>query len=169
MMIRAQASQSTAPTPRAPRLSVDRMLGRLARWLRLAGADVSFDSTLGGSDLLREARAQGRIVITRDKRLRTASDVIWLEANDVRGQMRETLERVPFDSSALAFTRCSRCNTPLRAVSREIVARRVPPFVYASQERFAQCDGCGRVYWDATHPARILGELRAMGCGGRSY
>jgi uncharacterized protein with PIN domain len=143
------------------------MLGRLARWLRLAGADVSFDSTLGGGDLLREARAQGRIVLTRDKRLRTAPDVIWLESNDLRGQMRETLARVPLDTAALAFTRCSRCNTPLHGVSREIVARRVPPFVYASQESFAQCDGCGRVYWDATHPARILGELRGMGLEGR--
>jgi uncharacterized protein with PIN domain len=149
--------------PQAPRLAADRMLGRLARWLRLAGADVSFDSTLGGADLLREARSQGRIVLTRDKRLRTASDVVWLESNDVRGQMRETLARVPIDVHALAFTRCSRCNTALHLVSREIVARRVPPFVYASQERFAQCDGCGRIYWDATHPQRILGELRELG------
>jgi uncharacterized protein len=167
-MIPAQASQSTPPGPQAPKLAADRMLGRLARWLRLAGADVSFDSMLGGGDLLREARAQGRIVITRDKRLRTAHDVIWLKSNDVRGQMRETLAQVPLDSGALAFTRCSRCNTPLRPVSREIVARRVPPFVYASQERFAQCDGCGRVYWEATHPARILDELRGLGLGGGS-
>jgi uncharacterized protein len=162
-MIPAHASQSTVPRPEAPRLAADRMLGRLARWLRLAGADVSYDSTLGGGELLREARTRGRIVLTRDKRLRTAPDVIWLESNDVRGQMRETLARVPLDSAALAFTRCSRCNTPLRPVSREIVARRVPPFVYASQDRFAQCDGCGRVYWDATHPARILDELRGLG------
>ncbi len=163
MMNPAPPSQSTAPVPEAPRLAADRMLGRLARWLRLAGADVSFDSQLGGGDLLREARAQGRIVVTRDKRLRTAPDVIWLEANEVRGQMRETLTRVPIDVHALAFTRCSRCNTPLRRVSREIVARRVPPFVYASQERFAQCEGCGRVYWAATHPQRILGELLGLG------
>ena len=141
------------------------MLGRLARWLRLLGADVTFDPKLGGGDLLRSARAEERIVLTRDKRLRTAPDVIWLHANDVRGQMRETLARVPIDSDALALTRCSRCNAILHPVSRELVVRRVPPFVYASQERFAQCDGCGRIYWDATHPERILGELRALGVG----
>jgi uncharacterized protein with PIN domain len=157
-----QVSQSPARSPQAPRIAADRMLGRLARWLRLAGADVTFDSHLGGGDLLRQARAQGRIVVTRDKRLRTAPDVIWLDSNDVRGQMREVLSRVPIDAETLAFTRCSRCNTPLRPVSREIAVRRVPPFVYASQERFAQCDGCGRIYWDATHPERMLGELRAV-------
>jgi uncharacterized protein len=141
------------------------MLGRLARWLRLLGADVTFDPKLGGGDLLRAARADGRIVLTRDKRLRTAPDVIWLNANDVRGQMRETLARVPIDSDAQALTRCSRCNSILRPVSRELVVRRVPPFVYASQEHFAQCDGCGRIYWGATHAERILGELQALGVG----
>jgi uncharacterized protein len=161
----AHARQPASQTPAAPRLAADRMLGRLARWLRLAGADVSFDPKLGGGDLLREARAQGRIVVTRDKRLRTAPDVIWLESNDLRGQMCEMLARIPIDTEKLAFTRCSRCNTPLRPVSREIVARRVPPFVYASQERFAQCDGCGRVYWAATHPDRILHQLRGLGVG----
>lgn len=145
-----------------PRIAADRMLGRLARWLRLAGGDVTFDSNVGGSELLRQARAQGRIVVTRDKRLRTAGDVVWLAANDVRGQMREVLQRVPIDTETLAFSRCSRCNTPLRPISRELVVRRVPPYVYASQEHFAHCDACGRIYWAATHPPRILGELRDL-------
>jgi uncharacterized protein with PIN domain len=161
----AEISTTRSTTSATPRLAADRMLGRLARWLRLLGADVTFDPQLGGGDLLRSARAEERIVLTRDKRLRTAPDVIWLQANDVRGQMRETLARVPIDSDALALTRCSRCNAILHPVSRELVVRRVPPFVYASQERFAQCDECGRIYWDATHPERILGELRALGVG----
>lgn len=145
-----------------PRIAADRMLGRLARWLRLAGGDVSFDPNLGGAELLRQARAQGRIMVTRDKRLRTAADVIWLESNDVRGQMRGVLRRVPIDMQALAFSRCSRCNALLRPISRELIRRRVPPYVYASQGRFSRCEGCGRIYWPATHPPRILGELRSL-------
>ncbi len=51
----------------------------------------------------------------------------------------------------------------LHEVSREVVAHRVPPFVYAGHEKFALCDHCGRVYWSATHLQRALDELDALG------
>lgn len=139
------------------------MLGRLARWLRLLGADVLSNGTLGGAQLLKAARQQGRIVLTRDKRLRTAPDVLYIESNDFRGQLREVLARFPFDTRARAFTRCSCCNEPLREVGREAVVRRVPPFVYASHEKFALCERCGRVYWGASHLERARREMESLG------
>ena len=42
------------------------------------------------------------------------------------------------------------------------MVRRVPPFVYAAHERFALCDGCGRVYWGATHLERATRALTAL-------
>ncbi len=145
-----------------PRFAVDRMLARLARWLRLMGADVLFDPAVGGGELLRCARAQGRIVITRDKRLRTASGVIFLTGNLFRDQLREVMRRCPFDPRARAFTRCSACNEPLQWVDRNLVARRVPPFVFAGHDRFARCPRCGKIYWDATHVARALAEIESL-------
>jgi uncharacterized protein with PIN domain len=139
------------------------MLARLARWLRLLGADVLTEPSLSGAQLLKLARNQGRILLTRDKRLRTARDVIFVESDRFRDQLREVLARVPFDPRRSAFTRCSHCNRPLTDVSRDAVARRVPPFVYASQSRFAACEGCGRIYWAATHPERIFREIEAIG------
>ena len=146
-----------------PKFAADRMLARLARWLRLLGADVLLDPELGGDRLLKRARTEGRITLTRDKRLRTASDALYLESNLFRDQLREVLARFPFDTRHGAFTRCSRCNEPLAETARDTVVRRVPPFVYASQERFARCPRCGRVYWGATHPERIRRELDSMG------
>jgi len=139
------------------------MLARLARWLRLLGADVRCEPALGGAELLRLAREDGRILLTRDKRLRTARDVYLVTSDRFRDQLCEVLARFPFDTRRSAFTRCSHCNYKLGEVSRELVRRRVPPFVYASHDRFAQCPGCGRVYWAATHPERILGELKSIG------
>jgi uncharacterized protein len=147
----------------APKFAADRMLARLARWLRLLGADVLFDPQLGGHELLGRARAEGRITLTRDKRLRTASDALYLESNLFRDQLREVLARFPFDLRRGAFTRCSHCNETLAEAGRDTVVRRVPPFVYASQERFCRCPRCGRIYWGATHPERIRRELEAMG------
>jgi uncharacterized protein with PIN domain len=142
-----------------PRFAVDRMLARLARWLRLMGADTLFDSAIGGAELLRRARQEGRVVVTRDKRLRTAPDVIFLSAHLFRDQLREVLAQCPFDPRAHAFTRCSECNEPLQWLERNLVARRVPPFVFASHDRFACCPSCGRIYWDATHVNRALAEI----------
>jgi uncharacterized protein with PIN domain len=145
-----------------PRFAADRMVARLARWLRLMGADVLYDPELGGSELLRRARAEARTVITRDKRLRTAPDVIYLRSNATRDQLSEVLRARPFDPRTHALTRCSSCNRLLQAIDRDLVARRVPPFVFASHERFAFCPECGRIYWEATHVERMRAEIDAL-------
>src|SRR5712692_1503857 len=135
-----------------PRFAADRMVTRLARWLRLLGADVIYGPELHGGALVAAARAESRIVLTRDKRLRTAPEVLFIESNFFREQLVQVMRRYPFDPRARIFTRCLECNEPLRTVPRELVARRVPPFVFASNESFALCDRCGHVYWQATHP-----------------
>ena len=146
-----------------PKFAADRTLVRLAKWLRLMGADVLCEDTLTSADTLHLAREQGRHMLTRDKRLRTATDVLYIESHLFREQIREVMARFPFDSRQRAFTRCSCCNQLLREVGRDAVIRRVPPFVYAAHEKFALCDRCGRVYWGATHLERARRELESMG------
>src|SRR5579863_9950072 len=107
-----------------PRLAADRMLMRLARWLRLLGADVISDPSLSGSELLKKARSDHRILLTRDKRLRTAPDVFFLEANDIRSQIRDAVRHFALNPHAIALTRCSRCNHVLTPVARDLVSRR---------------------------------------------
>src|ERR1700735_875945 len=80
-----------------PRLAVDRMLMRLARWLRLLGGDVIADASLSGAAALRIARADNRILVSRDQRLRTASDVFFVEGNAIRTQLREAVRRFGLD------------------------------------------------------------------------
>ena len=135
---------------------------RLARWLRLLGADVITDASLPGAGLLRIARADNRTLVTRDKRLRTATDVFFVESNSIRGQLSEAVRRFGLDPRVIALTRCSRCNTVLTPVARELVSLRVPPYVFASHDRFAECGGCGRIYWPETHPARMHAMLDSI-------
>jgi len=138
------------------------MLMRLARWLRLLGADVITDPSLTGAELLKIARADRRVLLTRDKRLRTAADVFFVEDNAIRSQLRAAVRRFQLDPRAIALTRCSRCNHMLTPVARELVSRRVPPYVFAGHDRFAECGGCGRIYWPETHPARIHAMLDSI-------
>ena len=144
------------------RFAVDRMLARLARWLRLLGSDTSFDSNLDGAAMLKLARAEGRILITRDKRLKTAPDVLFLESNRMRDQLREIGARYPLDVQT-ALSRCSRCNSVLVVVDRETVRMRVAPFVFANNDKFFACPTCAHLYWNGTHPARIEAEIRRLG------
>ena len=89
----------------APRLAADRMLARLARWLRLCGVDITFDKLVGGAELLHTARREQRFVLTRDKRLRPAPDVLYLTSERVREQLREVIQRFAIDPQRSAFTR----------------------------------------------------------------
>jgi uncharacterized protein len=146
----------------APKFAADRMLMRLARWLRLMGADVLCDPAFSGAEILRRARGDKRPLLTRDKRLRTAPDVLYIGSHLFRDQIREVMEHYPFDPRRFAFTRCSSCNRLLKQVPREAVARSVPPFVYAAHEHFAICEQCNRVHWDASHVERAMCEIDAL-------
>jgi len=66
------------------------------------------------------------------------------------------------------FSRCSRCNAELEAVSPETVKNEVPDYVFFTQEEFLRCRGCGRIYWKGTHVPKIMDTLRDF-MGGLSH
>ncbi|HYR48571.1 MAG TPA: DUF5615 family PIN-like protein, partial [Candidatus Eisenbacteria bacterium] len=52
-----------------PRFLADCNVGRLARWLRALGYDASYHATIGDAELVREAAAESRVLLTRDRDL----------------------------------------------------------------------------------------------------
>ena len=52
-----------------PRFLADCNVGRLARWLRALGYDASYHARIDDSELVREAAAENRVVLTRDRDL----------------------------------------------------------------------------------------------------
>ena len=52
-----------------PRFVADCNVGRLARWLRALGYDASYHPQIGDAELVREAAAEGRVLLTRDRDL----------------------------------------------------------------------------------------------------
>ncbi len=145
------------------RFACDAMLGRLARWLRFAGFDVSFDPSLPDLPLAGRARAEGRWLLTCDRRLAAVAGprVVLLRRAGVAAQIRELRERLPLAAEPARFlTRCSRCNGTLEEVAREAVRDRVPPYVAAHATRFMACTRCGWLYWPGTHAGRIARQLK---------
>ncbi len=148
-----------------PTFVCDTMLGTLARWLRFAGFDVVFDPSLADATLRALARAQGRWLLTQDRELaaKAGPRVVLLPGRKLSEQVGELRRRLGLRADpARFFTRCSRCNGLLAAVSREEVVRLVPPFVAVHAQGFARCLGCGRVYWPGTHVPRIAATLRQL-------
>jgi uncharacterized protein with PIN domain len=143
----------------------DAMLGTLARWLRFAGFDTSYDANLPDSTLAAVARREGRWLLTRDRRLAAAAGprVILLRQPDLARQVDELRTRLALSlDPQRVFTRCSRCNGALEPVERPDVARRIPPYVAAHALRFVHCPGCRRVYWPGTHTERIADRIRQL-------
>ena len=148
----------------APRFAADAMLGRLARWLRIAGCDVLYQPDVEDGALVRWALDEDRVLLTRDRALPVewrAPRVLVLESEAPLEQLREVAAACAIDWRARLFTRCSRCNAALAPAAREDVAGRVPERVHREQRRFLRCPGCERVYWEGSHVARMRRVLEA--------
>jgi len=146
---------------------VDTMLGRLARWLRILGHDVAYGPHLHGAGLVACARHDDRLILTRDTQLVRDPQLpphVFVTSDHFRDQLRQVAAEVPLARGA-TFSRCLECNVVLAATDRDAVRARVPPYVFETQDRFWTCPRCHRVFWPATHHARMRDELSALGLG----
>jgi uncharacterized protein with PIN domain len=146
------------------KFAADRMLGKLARWLRLTGQDVIYGPHLCGYGLIRAARQEGRLILTRDRRLKQKQppEFLFIESDHYREQLRQVIRVCNFEPLARAFTRCAECNAVLQSQGKAAVETLVPPYVFSTQERFFACPHCRRIYWPATHHEQILAELKKI-------
>lgn len=143
----------------APKLLVDAMLGRLAKWLRLLGYDAEYWRDGSDEALIARAQAEGRLIITRDHGLagRRGVQALLVHAEGLDGQIAEVREAL--GDTARPFTRCPECNGSLVPLSRADAQDLVPPYVWHTQHEFRRCTGCGRVYWKGTHWPALQNRL----------
>ena len=154
----------TETSVRVRKFAADRMLGKLAKWLRIMGQDVIYGQHLSGYGLLRAARAENRLVLTRDRGLKKKQppDFLFIESDHYRDQLRQVIKACGLRPLDNAFTRCLECNIVLEPHSKTFVEKIVPPHVFATQEKFSWCPKCRRVYWPATHHERMVEELKSL-------
>ena len=98
----ATTRQLTAKEP-APKLLVDAMLGRLARWLRLMGYDAAYWRDGSDEALIAAARAEDRLIVTRDHTLarRRGISAILIAAEGLDEQILEVAHRAGRRTGAL--------------------------------------------------------------------
>jgi uncharacterized protein with PIN domain len=150
---------------RETRFVADAHLGGLAHLLRMTGFDTLYDNNFRDDEIERIAAAEGRIVLTRDRELlkrRGITHGCYVRELRSDAQLREIFDRLDLAGSARPFTRCLSCNTRLHAVAKAEVAARLPSGVRERHERFAVCDGCGRVFWEGSHWRRMRERVDAL-------
>ncbi len=147
----------------------DEMLRGLGRWLRAAG----YDTVIAGDgaadrDLLRQAAAEERIVVSRDRRLMehraAAGRVVLLGAEGTDACARELSARLSIDWSYRPFSRCLVCNTPLAQAT--VFDRAALPSAMAHlPEPLHRCPRCDKVYWEGGHVRRMRARLAGFATG----
>lgn len=145
------------------RYLADLMLIRLARWLRMAGHDVS--NPPEGSDdsgLLEAALKEGRVLLTRDRLLarrceKAGAGCLLIRSSDLDEQLCE------LSAAGISLSpnpeRCTLCNGPLDEVDPSSITGSCPPAVSPTW----RCRSCGKIYWLGTHWRGIRERLAGGG------
>ena len=150
---------------------VDGMLGGLARWLRILGQEVRYESIATDNELLKIAENQNMILLTRDAELaqrakgKKLSSLLLVEKSE-----EERLARIArtFGISldpSMTTSKCPECGSDLSEASKTEVTDKVPETSIMMYDKFWKCKGCGKVYWLGSHWNQIrqtLGEAKKM-------
>jgi len=144
-------------------------VGKLARWLRMMGYDSVFFNGDDDSQMVKQALAEGRIILTRDTGMmrRRAISVgrvraVLITSEEPERQMQQLMSILDLKEQSRPFTLCLECNQPLERRSREEVAGRVPPYVYRTQTQYMECPNCHRIYWRGTHWAAMVRKIEKL-------
>jgi uncharacterized protein with PIN domain len=135
----------------------------------MMGYDTVFFDGEDDSTMVRQALAEGRVILTRDteimkRRLATSGrlKVILFKTEDPAEQMQQLLDSLDLIAGACPFTICLECNIPLVERCPEEVKDRVPPYVFRTQSQYMECPRCRRVYWRGTHWQAMKKKLEEM-------
>jgi uncharacterized protein with PIN domain len=143
-------------------------LGTLARRMRLLGLDASWSNDAEDRELAARATTEERVLLTQDRRLlmrRALPAGALVRGSRPDDQLADVLSR--FAPTLAPLTRCTACGGVLTSVPKEEIADRLEPGTRRTQDDFARCEDCGRVYWQGAH-ARRIGSLIATAVGDRA-
>jgi uncharacterized protein len=143
----------------------DAMLGKLSRWLRMLGQDVEYNVKLDDAQLLAQAKAEGRVLLTRDfelyqRALGRGFEAFYLQGNSEAERLAELAKRfgLPLEID-MDQSHCPRCNAKLQAAKKEQIEGDVEKNTFLHYDKFWKCPNCGHVYWQGAHWKQIQETL----------
>jgi uncharacterized protein with PIN domain len=135
------------------RFIADRMLGKLARLLRIIGYDAQYVRN-AEQDEVKGWLEKGIIFLTRGTRYQNfnSEKLYCVQENYPIHQLVEVIKKFNLElREDKFFSRCLECNKELIPAPEEDVKRRVPEFVKLTKSEFFMCPECRRIYWEGSH------------------
>lgn len=148
---------------------VDHNVGKLTRWLRMMGYDTLFFTGEDDRQMIITALNEGRVILTRDTQVMARGVVangkiraLLIRSDKQEEQISQVVEELKLDTERDLFSRCLECNSLLEPRAKQEVEGRVPEHVFKTQERFFECPGCHRIYWQGTHWQAMRQKLAGL-------
>lgn len=147
------------PEPlRAVKFVLDVHLGKLTKYLRLLGFDTFYDNHYLDKDIIKIAKSDNRIILTRDVGLlkhKTVTHGYWLRVTDPLEQTKEIIKKFDLIRLIKPFTRCLECNGEIITIDDQAKIKTLPVDVQSTYTTFSQCQLCHRLYWQGSHYAKL--------------
>jgi uncharacterized protein with PIN domain len=140
-----------------PKFICNGMLGKLCKLMRICGINTAYSNK--GKELLIQARNQGRIILTRNTRLKEKKEVFFIETSRPVDQLTLVLDTYKLRRSLSPFSRCIECNHKLEPVAKENIREKIPYYTYQHFNEFAWCPSCQRVFWKGSHYKHMIKDI----------
>ena len=150
----------------------DHMLGRLARWLRILGYDTLSPEPGPEKEMIALAASEGRELLTRDKTVAETkkAETLYIISDDLDEQLLQVAEHYSLkldaelveDDHGNLRNRCGLCNGILRSIPADDAKKQVPEGVAQNIDKYWQCDGCNKIYWEGSHWETIKERIEKL-------
>jgi len=150
---------------RETKFIADVHLGKLTRHLRLYGFDTHYEPGISDSEIIDHSLQDKRIILTRDRGLlknRQVTRGYWIRSAYPAEQIKELFVRFSLKTNINPFTRCMECNSILTDTGKEEISVRLLPKTRQYYDKFKECPGCGRIYWNGSHYESMKKNIEEM-------
>jgi uncharacterized protein with PIN domain len=127
----------------------------------MLGHDVTYFRSADDEKLVEMAKSEKRVLLTRDHKLSQQAatwgvEAVLVEKTDEAEKLADLARRFGFKLEIdLSVSRCPKCNSGIKAVSKDVVINQIPEATSVYYNDFWLCLGCGKVYWQGAHWKRI--------------
>ena len=147
-----------------PSFAVEKTLGKLAKWLRILGFDTIYEQGVSAEEF--EDEKKNRVLLTRTRRtwnIYGPESCMLITADRLFEQVQQVMRALAINFNKIQpFTRCIRCNAPIRPIDKNSVYGMIPDYIWETHETFQHCEKCNQTYWAGSHVTQAMEKIRQV-------
>lgn len=127
------------------RFIADMALKDMVKPMRMLGFDVDFNGSYTAQDVIEKSIEEKRIVLTNRKELLKSKSIthgIIIGSGTIREQIKYIIDTLDLKNRIKPFSRCLRCNDPLKPRQTKQMMKYVSPTGKHIYEKYLLCKSC---------------------------